>query len=818
MKSLAKLLVVATAMLALLQGALVARAQGDPTVPCSQSRIIGCIETVFDGVEVRYNGEDSFAAYGAYDFGDKWHCVELIQRYYYVRFGYEKKWIYPFTKFNLEEAWQAFDDGYHPSRMTAYNNGSSQRPQSGDVLVFGKGDGWTLGHVALVTQVANARIYFVQQNVRSNFQDSLPIDANNRIGSENRYPDVRGWLHDTARDEFELRQVDSVEPLLPWGIKFVVRSSGSFKLLLDGQAILEGEGTKSTGWQIISGKHSIQFWVQRLQDGQFTYNWWPVEPAFGAETTSAPPTTEPPSVTHKPSLSSPANGSTMPQNTDVTLSWNTSANATQYKVELWGGPYDLMTPCDWQSSITCHIGPMWPGTMSWHVKARQANGQESDWSDTWTFTITESQPTVLPPVCTAPCQCGTGPGGIIAGNYDPTTLTQDQRQWLWMAFGHSGEAPVGYGGEECQAQQTSPQPPICTARCQCGTGPGGIIAGSYDPVPLTQEQRQWLWEAFGHSGEAPVGYGGEPCGESPETSISKIAYVGTDGNIWTMDAEGGEKKKLTNVGVVHSLVWSPDGRQLAFSAWLPGERAGMAIYRINAEGTSLVALTRWDGLHVIAWSPDGTQIAFDTFGAYEWGPCSLYLMNVDGSNRVSLCERLKPYKVALAWTWSPDGTRVAFDNVSYVKICDEGPLCPFPYEPRFDLFILEPDGQFTKLNQTTGSSPYIYPNWSPDGRKIAYTMWDDPTKEGVGASIYVVNVITKVITKLVSDGRYNYSPSWSPDGNKITYASAKPDAVSYGRIYEGVGDESDTAIVVINADGPNPRNVAQGRSPAWSPR
>lgn len=40
-------------------------------------------------------------------------------------------------------------------------------------------------------------------------------------------------------------------------------------------------------------------------------------------------------------------------------------------------------------------------------------------------------------------------------------------------------------------------------------GPGGITVGSYSPQDLTQEQRQWLWQQFGHNGEAPVGYGGE---------------------------------------------------------------------------------------------------------------------------------------------------------------------------------------------------------------------------------------------------------------------------------------------------------------------
>lgn len=39
--------------------------------------------------------------------------------------------------------------------------------------------------------------------------------------------------------------------------------------------------------------------------------------------------------------------------------------------------------------------------------------------------------------------------------------------------------------------------------CPIGTGPGGIVPGDYPPQDLSQEQRQYLYEAFGNSGEAP---------------------------------------------------------------------------------------------------------------------------------------------------------------------------------------------------------------------------------------------------------------------------------------------------------------------------
>ena len=161
----------------------------------------------------------------------------------------------------------------------------------------------------------------------------------------------------------------------------------------------------TVSWHVVARNASGQesgwsdTWTFTIQESIATPTPTPVPPTA----TPIPPTlTSPPASAGRPLLSSPANGSSMLPSADVTLSWNAAPNATQYKVELWGGSYSLMTPCDWQSGTSCHIGRMWPGTMSWHVRARNAGGQESDWSDTWTFTIQESvaTPTPVPPTST----------------------------------------------------------------------------------------------------------------------------------------------------------------------------------------------------------------------------------------------------------------------------------------------------------------------------------------------------------------------------------------------------------------------------------
>lgn len=104
-----------------------------------------------------------------------------------------------------------------------------------------------------------------------------------------------------------------------------------------------------------------------------------------------------------PDLASPNNGGSLLMDTEVMLKWNSVPEASQYKVELWGGDYSLMTPCDWQNNTSCQIGTLWSGhTYSWHVKSRNSSRQESAWSGTWTFSIQGPTQTPAPTAIDTP--------------------------------------------------------------------------------------------------------------------------------------------------------------------------------------------------------------------------------------------------------------------------------------------------------------------------------------------------------------------------------------------------------------------------------
>jgi len=139
----------------------------------------------------------------------------------------------------------------------------------------------------------------------------------------------------------------------------------------------------------------------------------------------------------------------------------------------------------------------------------------------------------------------------------------------------------------------------------------------------------------------------------------------------------------------------------------------------------------------------------------------------------------------------------------FVYICD--------FENGGDLCLVSPDRQkivamgIGKLDYDISS-----PTWSPDGRTIAFVI-----SQSINAGIYIidVNCVNKAIGCLANmrkispdqTGRFIH-PDWSPDGKKIAYA------------YRMDADHS-TYIWVMDADGTNPTRLTtmNGCLPNWSP-
>jgi TolB protein len=248
-----------------------------------------------------------------------------------------------------------------------------------------------------------------------------------------------------------------------------------------------------------------------------------------------------------------------------------------------------------------------------------------------------------------------------------------------------------------------------------------------------------------------------------------------NGAIFTIAADGTDRRRLTNPGANLEPVWSLDGSRIAFS----GATTGSLIAVMNADGTGRHDITTPMGDRNPTWSPDGARIAFES---RRTDYSRIAIVNADGSG---LYEQPG---FAMDPAWSPDGRSIAFTTSG---------------QNGWVLGIRDVDGQNARLlttNATTITSDQ-YPTWSPDGSRIAFVRYWQSDSSAI-----------RVIDR---DGRnqrtvlrtIGLTPAWSPDGTMIAFAQAVPGTTSLTHIY------------VVNIDGTGLRQLTDGQcrdyNPSW---
>lgn len=139
--------------------------------------------------------------------------------------------------------------------------------------------------------------------------------------------------------------------------------------------------------------------------------------------------------------------------------------------------------------------------------------------------------------------------------------------------------------------------------------------------------------------------------------------------------------------------------------------------------------------------------------------------------------------------WSPDGNRIVASMCADYKSTDKNCL--------YDLFILDPLGpEFIKLTETPKASEWV-PDWSPDGKKIAFASDRDGDSE-----VYVMNADGSDLRQLTQNSGYDGRPRWSPDGAQLAFETDR---------------DGDWDIYLMNVDGSNPHALTvNAKSSDWN--
>lgn len=179
------------------------------------------------------------------------------------------------------------------------------------------------------------------------------------------------------------------------------------------------------------------------------------------------------------------------------------------------------------------------------------------------------------------------------------------------------------------------------------------------------------------------------------------------------------------------------------------------IFTINRDGSDLQQLTENAALDFDPeWSPDGQEIAFESDrGLFS----EIFVMNAAGTQETQVTTN-PDFSFDRSPTFSADGQRIAFGSNRAAGV--DNP------EKDAEIFTVNLDG--TGLTQLTrNAARELHPDYSPDGRKIAFVSDRD-----FAPGIYTMTSDgTKQKKRSRGSGTVFASPGWSPDGGRITFMS-----------------------------------------------
>jgi dipeptidyl aminopeptidase/acylaminoacyl peptidase len=254
---------------------------------------------------------------------------------------------------------------------------------------------------------------------------------------------------------------------------------------------------------------------------------------------------------------------------------------------------------------------------------------------------------------------------------------------------------------------------------------------------------------------------------SPDGKL--VAYVVTkidraqnrrNSSIWMVATDGSRApwQFTTSPQSSNSPRWSPDGKSIAFLSSRPAEAPAAAgspapaeqprsqLYLLSMNGGEARRITNLkNGVSVFRWSPDGTRLVVVS----RIGPSDNRGDNRTGDNKDR--SDVRHYK-----------------NSSY-KFNDTG----WFDDRRTHFWMVDPTSGEAKQITEGGDWNDSDPQWSPDGKRIAFVSnrTGKEYDENRNSDVWVINADgSGKLTRISDHDESDNQPRWSPDGKWIAFA------------------------------------------------
>ena len=319
-----------------------------------------------------------------------------------------------------------------------------------------------------------------------------------------------------------------------------------------------------------------------------------------------------------------------------------------------------------------------------------------------------------------------------------------------------------------------------------------------------------------------------------DVSVDRIAYIGPYGDLFTINPDGSDRRRLTGISRVRSAppepddradpagagdeaafytvqdldfsetyawpTWSPNGAQLAVSRvqLTPNRALEVSVQVVDAaNGASRVvyqndvpALVADGAPHYLYWSPDGEYLSF--LATTRQG-LTLFAVNPNSGEGAVALERGAP----LYFSWGGGGQSLIVHSREEVKLLDR-PLLPeravlLANAAGFRTPALHPDGErwaYSSGDASTGAisigdraapgaprylldtGPLVAFMWSPDGGMLAVA--DNPDPQGrIFQRLRVVAADGSGVQTLVEDPLLAFY--WAPGGERLAWVGVDAD-------------------------------------------